>query len=423
MTGFFFVDLSPRLWEQPGFRRFWTASTVSALGSPVTGLAVQILVVVNLQASNVEVGVVRTAQWLPYLAFGLLAGALVDRIRRRLSVLWLCDLGRACLLAIIPALHVLGLLNLVGVVAVLFAFGFLSVANDAAAQSVLPRLVDHRLLAAANARLQQSHAVAQTSGPLFAGVLVRIVGAPAALLVDACSFVASGLLLRSIRVVEAPRPEDDLPQRRHLGREIAEGARWVYRHEMLAPMAIWTHVWFFFNAIVTTVFVPYAVRDLGVDAFGIGVAYACAGVGSVLGGAMAGWAGRRLGVGGAVIGSQFVLAVAFLPIVSAPAGLLGLIMVCVGQLLFGVGIGLGSPHDMAYRQAVTPDRLQGRMNATIRSLNWGMIAVAAPLGGLLADMLGYRPAVWVGIAGVALTAFGLLASPFRRASMPTSRTT
>jgi hypothetical protein len=89
MTGFVFVDLSPRPWEQPGFRRFWMASTVSAFGTPVTGLAVQILVVVNLQASNVEVGVVRTAQWLPYLAFGLFAGALVDRIRRRLSVLWL----------------------------------------------------------------------------------------------------------------------------------------------------------------------------------------------------------------------------------------------------------------------------------------------------------------------------------------------
>ena len=100
-----------------------------------------------------------------------------------------------------------------------------------------------------------------------------------------------------------------------------------------------------------------------------------------------------------MIVSQFVLAVSFLPVVAAPTGSLGLLMACAGQLLFGLGIGLGSPHELAYRQAVTPDRLQGRMNATIRSLNWGMIAVAAPLGGLLADAWGYRPALWVGIAG------------------------
>ena len=88
-------------------------------------------------------------------------------------------------------------------------------------------------------------------------------------------------------VGQSAAPEVD-PPRRRLGREIAEGAHWVYRHEMLRPMAIWTHVWFFFNAIATTVFVPYLVRELGIGAFGVGVAYACAGIGSVLGGALAG---------------------------------------------------------------------------------------------------------------------------------------
>jgi MFS family permease len=407
----------PRLWRQPGFRRFWTASTISDFGTPITGLAIQILVVVDLQASNVEVGIVRATQWLPYLAFGLIAGALVDRLRRRLTVLWCCDLARAGLLVVIPVLYLLGRLDLAGVVAVLLVFGLVSVVNDAAAQSFLPRLVDHRLLAAANARLEQSGAVAQSSGPLLGGVLVRLAGAPFALLVDAASFLASAALLRSIRLDEAPPAGTDRP-RRHLGREIAEGARWVYRHDLLAPMAVWSHVWFFFNAIATTVFVPYAVRDLGIDAFGIGVAYACAGTGAVLGGALAGWAGRHLSLGRAVIGAQLLLTMAFLPVVLAPTGALGLVLVCGGQLLFGLGIGLSSPFEMAYRQTVTPDRLQGRMNATIRSLNWGMIALGAPLGGLLADAWGYRPALWVAIGGVALTAVGLVASPVRRARMP-----
>jgi MFS family permease len=179
------------LWRRPGFTRFWTASTVSGFGTPVTVLAVQILVVVDLGATATEVGLVRAAQWLPYLAFGLLAGALVDRLRRRLRVLWLCDLGRAVTLLTIPMLHAAGLLHIVSLVAVLLIFGLLSVVNDAAAQSALPRLVDSPLLPMAHARLEQSGAVARTTGPALAGALVRLMGAPFALVVDAVSFVIS----------------------------------------------------------------------------------------------------------------------------------------------------------------------------------------------------------------------------------------
>lgn len=117
-----------------------------------------------------------------------------------------------------------------------------------------------------------------------------------------------------------------------------------------------------------------------------------------------------------MIASQVVLALAYLPVVASPLGGVAVVFVGVGQLLLGIGIGLGSPHELAYRQTVTPDRLQGRMNATIRSTNWGMIALAAPLGGLL----GFRPALWIGVAGVALAAVGLLISPFRHAAMPGS---
>jgi MFS family permease len=417
MASFLIVESRPKLWRQPGFRRFWTASTVSDFGTPITTLAIQILVVVNLEASATELGVVNAARWVPYLAFGLFAGVLADRVRHRLRLLGMCQLGLAILLTILPALYFAGLLTLSSVIAVLVAFGAVSVLGDASAQSVLPRLVDRRVLAAANARLEQSGAVAQTSGPLLAGALIRVFGAPLAVLVDACSFLISGGLLLSIRGIE-DRGAAQCAAQRHLGREIGEGARWVYRHPMLGPMAIWSHVWFFFNAILWTVFVPYALRELRLGAFGLGIVYACAGVGAVFGGALAGSVGRRFGLGPTVITSQFILAVAFLPIVIAPDGQYAVVFVGVGQLLFGLGIGLGSPHELAYRQAVTPDRLQGRMNATIRSLNWGMIAIGAPLGGLLADLTGYGPALWIGIAGVAVTAVGLLISPVRQASMP-----
>ena len=212
--------------------------------------------------------------------------------------------------------------------------------------------------------------MAQTCGPLLGGLLIRVAGAPFALLVDAASFVASSLLLRSIRIEETPRREGAAP-RRHLRLEIRRGRRWVYRHEYARADGRLTHVWFFFNAIATTVFVPFAVRDLGIDALGLGVAYACAGSARC---SAARWpdGGRRLGVGGATIAAQFVLTVAFVPIVAATAGALGLVLVCAGQLLFGVGIGAWQPTGPGLSADRDPrDRLQGRMNATIRSLDLG----------------------------------------------------
>jgi MFS family permease len=156
MASFLIVESRPKLWRQPRFRRFWTASTVSDFGTPITTLAIQILVVVNLEASATELGVVNAARWVPYLAFGLFAGVLADRVRHRLRVLGMCQLGLAVLLTILPVLYVAGLLTLSSVVAVLLAGGAVSVLGDASAQSVLPRLVDRRVLAAALVALIKS---------------------------------------------------------------------------------------------------------------------------------------------------------------------------------------------------------------------------------------------------------------------------
>jgi predicted MFS family arabinose efflux permease len=313
----------------------------------------------------------------------------------------------------VPLLYLLGVLKVPTVVAVAALLGLVSVVGDAGRQSVLPRLVHADLLTVANARMEQAGAVGRTSGPLLAGVLVRVLGAPVSLLVDAVTFVASGVLIGTIRRVESTNAEP-APDR-HLRRELAEGLRWVYRHALLAPMAIWVHVWFLFNAMLSTVFVPYALRDLDLGALGLGVAYGISGAGAVLGGAVAGRVARRLGLGWAVIAAHWLTPLAFGLVVVTPPGPVAWVLVGLAQLLFGLFVGLSSPLELSFRQTVTPDRLQGRMNATIRSLNWGMIAIGAPVGGLLADQLGARPALLVGIAGVALASAGLMLSPFRRA--------
>jgi MFS family permease len=401
----------PRLVDVPGYVRFWTASAVSAFGSQVSGLALQIVTAVTLSASATEVGLVSAARWAPYLLFGLVAGVLVDRCRRKPMMVTM-DLGRAVLLAAIPLLYALGRLNIAALCVCVFAFGVLCLFFDAANQSYVPRLVPRELLNAGYARLEQANAVSGSTGPLIAGALIRFIGAPLAVLVDAVTYLVSGLLLVSVR---AHDPIPDRGARRSLGSELREGVAWVYRHRTLASIALTSHAMLLFNTIVSTVFVVFALHDLKIGEFGLGVTYACAGAGAVLGGALSGRVARRLDVGATLIVFRVLAAVAWLPIVLAQRGPWALPSVSLAFFVVSMAITIESPVEMSYRQAVTPDRLRGRMNATIRSFNWGMVAVGAPLGGLLADQVSYRFALWVGLCGAVVQALVLATSRTRNA--------
>ncbi|MGW0718729.1 MFS transporter [Streptomyces sp. NPDC002778] len=401
----------PRLVDVPGYPLFWTASAVSAFGSQISGLALQILTAVTLSASATEVGLVNAARWLPYLLFGLLAGVLVDRCRRK-PMLVSTDLARGLVLAAIPVLHVLDLLGIGTLCLLVFTVGLLSLLFEAANQSYLPQLVPRKLLSAGYARTEQASAVAGSTGPLIAGVLIKYLGAPLAVLLDALTYLVSGLLLMAVK---APDPVPDRRARRGLGSELREGMAWVYRHRTLAPIALTSHAMLFFNTMVSTVFVVYALRELRVGDLGLGVTYACAGVGAVLGGALSGRVLRRFDVGVTLIVFRVGAAVGWLPIVLAQAGSWALPAVSVAFFLVSLAIAVESPVELSYRQAVTPAGLRGRMNATMRSFNWGMVAVGAPLGGVLADQVGYRFALWVGLSGAVLQAVFLAFSRVREA--------
>jgi MFS family permease len=394
------------------FRRFWIADTVSIFGVHVTTLAMQVLAAVILQASVTEIGVLGAARWLPCLLFGLIAGVLVDRHRRR-PILVGADLGRAALLGLVPLLALADALSMPLLIGIVLPIGVLSLLYDAAHQSYLPRLMPAALLTPANARLEQTAAVAQTAGPLVAGWLVKILNAPLAVLVDALSYLVSGIVLATLRVPERVEP----PARRHLGRELREGLSWVYQHRMLAPLALTSHLWFLFNSMVTTVYVVYAMDDIGIDPFGLGVTYAVAGAGTVLGAALSGRVGHRFGLGPSIVAARWLVPVGYLFVPLASPGTTGLVLLCAAQFLFGMSVGADSPLEMAYRQTVTPDRLLGRMNATMRSLNRGAIVIGAPIGGVLADQIGNRFSLWTAISGLVVSAIILTCSPFRHARL------
>ncbi len=413
------ADSGGRLRDRAGFGAFWAASTVSGFGSYVTILAVQVLVVVTLHGSAAQVGLVRAAGWLPYLLFGILTGVLVDRARRR-PLLVVTDLARGVRLLAIPVLAVTHQLHLGVLIAVMVAFGTLSLVNDAAFQSFVPRLVPAGLLTSAHARLDQSDAVAQTSGPALAGGLVSLLGAPWAVLVDAVSYVVSGVLIARITVVEPPPP----PRTQSGGgiRAAVEGLRWVYGHPTLRPFAAGTHVWFLFNGVSGAVLVPFALRTLGFSPFGLGLALSAAGVGGLAGSLAATGLGTRLGVGRVVMACWATEGVAYVLLALSTAHWSGWLLFGAGEFLFGLGLGAENANSMGYRQAVTPDRLQGRMNITMRSVNRAMIVIGAPLGGLLADIIGYRPMLWIIAGGFTAVAAGLGASRYRTARLGDNHT-
>ncbi|OOP61353.1 MFS transporter [Arthrobacter sp. SRS-W-1-2016] len=400
----------------PGYLAFWSAYTVSGFGTYISTLALQVLVLDSLRGTATDVGLLNAARWLPYLFFGLLAGALVDR-RPRKPVLVGTDLARGILLLAIPVLYAVGRLNLVVLIVFVAFFGVFSLFGDAASQSFLPRIVGRRDLLAAHARADQSDAVAQTSGPLVAGGLVTLLGAPFAVLADAVSYLFSALAISRVRVVE-PR-EASGSSLRGLRAEIAEGLRWVYRHRVLAPMAVGSHVWFLANSMLGTVFVSFVLLELRLSPFELGITLAAAGVAGLLGSSFSTRFGMRWGAGRAVIICNFLMSVGWAIIAVVPTGngqkWLVILLLAAGQAVYGLALGLSNANEMGYRQAVTPDHLQGRMNTTIRSANRAMIVVGAPAGGLLAVSIGYQPTLWIGIAGFAAAALLLAASPFRSA--------
>jgi MFS family permease len=399
---------------EPAFRRLWAASTLSGLGSAVTTVAVPVLLVDVLHATPVELGVVNAVQLLPYLLFGLVVGVVLDRVRRK-PVLVGASLGRAVVLAVVPVGWWAGGLSLPLVAVTLFVFGLLSLVGTAAEQSFLPTVVAPERLLPANARLDQSAAVAQAAGPAVGGGVVALLGAPVALLADAVSYVLDAVLIGRIAVeekVEAP------VARERVRDQVAEGLRWAYRHRSLAPLAWSTHLWFFGNALALTVLPLLALRELDLSSLGYGLLLAGTGVGALVGAFGATRAGRAWGPGRVIGLARFGYPVAWSLIALVPAGggAPTWAALSAGSVLAGVAAGLENANEMAYRQVVTPARLQGRTNATLRSANRSAAVVGALVGGVVATAWGNRPSLWLAVGVFLLAALVVLASPARTAS-------
>lgn len=394
------------------FWRFWSVELATGTGVGLAIIALQTMLVEDLGGGAAEVGWLAAARWLPYVVLGLVAGALVEGWRRRTAML-ASDLARATILGALAAAWLLGGGELWALLLAALALGAASLVNDAASQAFVPRLVPRPLLLAAHQRLDLGANAAQSAGPAASGALIAWLGAPVSLLVAAAAHLASAVVLATMPVDEPVRTS-----RPPLWRSIGRGLRFVHRHPRLGPFARWTHAWFLCNGAAMTLLVPLVLTGLSAGPAGLGLALGALGAATLAGTALAEVVAGRAGEARTIVlsrvGSPLGWALVALPALVPMAPPAGLAVVVAGLVVAGVGMGLGNPSEMALRQRATPDAMQARMNATMRTANRGMIVVAAPIAGIAADALGLGPVLAVVVVGFALSAAGLARSPLAR---------
>ena len=404
------LRLWPRggLWRHPDFLRLWSAQTISQFGSQISALALPLAAILILDASAFEVALLGTIEYLPFLLFALPAGVWVDRLQRK-PILVVADLLRGGLLASIPLAYALDALTIWQLYVVGFGTGVCTVFFDVAYQSYLPSLVDRGSLVDGNSKLEISRSGAQLAGPGLAGVLVGAITAPYAILADALSFLASALLVVRIRA------EELLPERAakpSMRRELAEGLRYLLGHRFWRPIAITVAISNFFSTLSFSIFLVYLVRDLDLSAQVIGIVLALSNVGWVAGAVAAGRVSDRLGVGPTLVAAPLLFGPGLLLIPAAPQSqpipfiVAGLIVATFGGIVFNVT-------GISFQQAVVPDRMLGRLNATRRFIVWGVIPLGSLTGGVLASQIGLRNTLWVGAILGSLSFLPILFSPVR----------
>lgn len=399
--------------RDPDFRRLWLGETVSLLGTQVTTLALPLTAILVLDAGPGELGLLGVAAFLPFLVFGLPAGAWVDR-RRRHGILVAANLGRALLIGLVPLAALAGLLRFELLLAVTFVAGMLTVVFEVAHLSYVPRLVDRDRLVTANARLMASSSTADIAGPGLAGFLVAAVSAPVAIAIDAVSYFVAALAVLGIRR-EEPEPERARRRARDIVTELREGLAIVARHPLLRPLALEAVTFNVFAQVMTVVLLLYATQTLGLDAPTIGLVFSAAAVGSLAGALTTARVERRFGLGRTVAAMMVIACMAplLVPLAGGSPALAAGVLVAAFAVE-GYGVAGTVVHTISIRQAATPDRLLGRMHATYRTLTYGFVPLGAVLGGLLGEAIGLHATLVVATVGIALAPLWVLLSPVRR---------
>ncbi len=400
------------LWRNPDFVKLWGSLTITHFGGQVTFLALPLTAALVLNASPLEVGVLTALEALPYPLFGLFAGVLVDRARKLPVIIW-ADIGRGLALLAVPLCAWFGMLSM----PVLYAAGFLvgvgSVIGWPAYQVFMTERVGRENLVEANAKIGISDSASQLMGPGVAGALIQWFTAPFAILLDAITFFVSAWMLRGI-----PPAPTDAPKLSgaSVWREIGEGLAAVWSNPTLRALAWALAGWQAFRHAYVAVVILFAARELGFTAGHVGVLFMLAGVGSLAAAGAVSPLNARFGFGPTMLVALGGTGVAWLVLGASTGGYLA------ATAMFGLGLFLLDFSAMTFfinyltlRQTVTPDRLLGRVTATMICLTVSTAPFGGLAGGWIAEHWGLRATILiVGAGALAMIPLVAWTSPIGR---------
>ncbi len=402
------VTQTRTLWRHPDFVKLWVGQIISELGSRISLLGLPMIAARMLNATPPEMGVLAALNGIAILFFALPVGVWVDRVRRR-PVMIGADIGRAVLLSIIPWAAWRGSLTMTSLYVVAALTGILAVCFDVAYQSYLPTLVDRDRLLEANSKLAVSTASAEIAGFAITGMLIELISAPFAILLDAISFLWSAVC---VALVRKPEPAPGAATESHWKAEILGGLHSIRENKALRALAGRSVMIYLFFGFFATLYLLYSIRDLKMGPGLLGLIVATGGIGSMLGALFAERISTRFGLRRTFVISSIVLSISATLIPLASGSPWRIAAFLIGQQLLGdCAMVIFMTNEITFRQRVTPDELLGRVNAAMQILSRGVLPVGALAGGVIAEITGIRGAMAVAAAGIWLSNLWLFQLP------------
>lgn len=398
------------LWHNADFRWLFAGATVSYFGSLVSGVALPLVAIVTLDVGPSGIALISLAGLIPGFATGLVAGAWVDRLRRR-PILIGTDLIRAVVILSIPVAAWLDVLTIWQLVALSALMSVCGTVFDVADNAFLPTVVAREEIAEANATLSAGTSVAEFAGFSAGGVLVQLLTPPVAMLVDAGTFLWSAAVLRRVEAVE--EPPKAVEERTAILREIGDGLAFVRRSGTLLGLA-GSHLGMqMASQVVGTVYMLYVYEVLGFSPAALGVLFAVGGIGSLIGSALAGPMTARFGAGRALVLCLVFVSLGQTSIAFAREVSVVAVALLVVQQLTDAGWLYYEMTLTSLRQVAAPNAWAGRVNGTFSAVGFGGSLLGAGIGGVLGEVIGIRPTLVVGTLGILIAAVPILLSPVR----------